>query len=98
MRAQMKHLLAASERPNMSLRVLTFEQAAITQCLGTPFHIVSLSQPAMTLVYIEGLTNSHYPDSATAVEAHTLAFERLVQAALTEEETRDLLRRGLSEN
>lgn len=97
MHGQITRLLAESQRDNVSIQILTFDQAAVTQCLGIPFHIVTLAEPAKTLVYVEGLTNSQYHDTTAAVEAHMLIFERLKQVALDEDATRALLRRVLSE-
>ena len=82
MRAQLEHLLAAAERPNVTLQVLTLEQSAAAAS-GGPFILLRFADPELSdVVYLEQLTSALYLDKRADVETYLVLIDRLAAAAL----------------
>ncbi|WP_073489599.1 helix-turn-helix domain-containing protein [Streptoalloteichus hindustanus] len=94
MQGQLRQLLQMSALPNVTIQVLPFGRPH--PAMGQPFTLVDLAQPERTVVYIEGITNSFYPDGRS-VETHTLVYDRIKALALSVEDTRGLLARSIEE-
>jgi len=94
MRAQLDHLVAASEQHNITLQVVPYGAGAHPGELG-PFIILQFAEPAEPeVVYMETVGGNLYMDKAEEVRLYTAAFERLHAAALSPGETRAMLRAG----
>jgi hypothetical protein len=94
LREQLRHLLRVGKLPNLSIRVLPFAIGA-HRALGVGFRFFRLTKPAMTRVYIEGLTDAtylHQPDETIVYER---GFEDLWLAALDERASATMLRRRI---
>lgn len=95
MRAQVEHMLAASEMPNVVVQLLPF-QAGGHAAGGGPFTILRFAVPDLPdLVYLEQLNSAVYIDKRFEVEEYLWIMERLIVQAETPARTRDRLRRLL---
>jgi transcriptional regulator with XRE-family HTH domain len=82
MAAQLKHLAEAAEQGKTTLQVIPFSAGAHAGTSG-PFVILELPEPAdPDLVYVETLAGDIYLEERADVDRYTLAFERLLAAAL----------------
>ncbi|GAA3439692.1 helix-turn-helix domain-containing protein [Kutzneria kofuensis] len=96
LRMQLEHLRGLIERPNVTFRVIPIDRGEHAG-LGTAFTLLTLAVPAFTTVYTESLTAVSYADSPDEVDAYQLAFRRLTEAALPEEDSAKLLDRRIDE-
>jgi transcriptional regulator with XRE-family HTH domain len=77
LRAQLDHLLAMNERPNVSVQIapLSFGGHAAA---GGPFSILRFAEPDLPdIVYLEQLTSALYLDKRSDVEHYALVMDRL---------------------
>lgn len=88
---QCKHLLAMSQRHNVSVQVVPFTVQPRTVRLTHPCVLVRVPSPGIAgpleLVYVEGESEFRYIDDNDAVKAHEAAWARLTAAALDPEDT-----------
>lgn len=80
--------------PNVSIRVLPFVAGA-HRALGVGFTFVRLETPAITRVYIEGLTDATYIHEADETDAYEQGFEQLWKTALDERDSATMIRRRI---
>lgn len=82
MRAQLAHLIAMAELPHITIQVLPFEVGGHGAVSG-PITILRLPQGELSdVVYLEQLTNAHYPDKSSEIEHYRHIMNALgVQAA-----------------
>ncbi|MGI5118760.1 helix-turn-helix domain-containing protein [Marinactinospora thermotolerans] len=91
MRAQLQHLLDASQQPNIGLRVLPFSRGA-HPALDGPFYLIGFSTPAHPdVVYVESQAGNAYLEKPEQIDRHTKMFDLLTSEALDYEETRLLI-------
>jgi transcriptional regulator with XRE-family HTH domain len=98
MRAQLKHLIELSSRPNTSvtLQILPLRIGAHPGMDG-PFVILAFDSPTdPPMVYLETATDGLYLDEPADVERYTLMFNHLVARALGPDESRTMIA-GLAE-
>jgi hypothetical protein len=77
MRQQLKYLLEAAERPNVTVQVIPF-QAGGHAAAGGPFSILRFAEPDLPdVVYLEQLTSALYLDRRETVEHYLAVMERL---------------------
>jgi transcriptional regulator with XRE-family HTH domain len=82
MRTQLQHLVETAEQGKTTLQVVPFSAGAHSGTTG-PFVILGLPEPAdPDLVYVETLAGDIYLEERTDVDRYTLAFDRLLAAAL----------------
>jgi transcriptional regulator with XRE-family HTH domain len=95
MREQLHHLVDASELPNVRLQILRLSGLHVTS--AGP--IMSLRIPDFgDVVYLEDFTDGHlYIDDAAVIYQHALVFEKLSQASLDPDESRQLIRQTANE-
>ncbi|MFC0429502.1 helix-turn-helix transcriptional regulator [Kutzneria buriramensis] len=96
LRNQLEHLRALVDRPNVTFRVIPIDHGEHA-ALGMAFTLITLAVPAFTTVYTEGLTATSYADAPDEVDAYKLAFRRITEAALPEEDSAKLLDRRIDE-
>jgi transcriptional regulator with XRE-family HTH domain len=93
MRAQLQHLVEASRRPNISVRVMPYE-AGLLPATNNKFIILSFSQPALSeVVFIEGLTGDLYLDRPEDVATYTDAFQAMLEMTSSVEDSRAIISR-----
>jgi transcriptional regulator with XRE-family HTH domain len=97
MRAQLEHLLAVGERPNVTIQVMPF-QAGGHAAAGGSFTILRFAEPDLPdVVYLEQLTSALYLDKPETVDQYQMVMERICLEAATPAESADLIRDVLRE-
>lgn len=97
MREQLVHLVEMADRPTISLQVLPFEKGP-HPAMGGGFTILSFPETiASDVVYVENLTSELFMENETEVYRHSLAFNRLRELALQQEESINLINQIASE-
>ena len=92
MRAQVEHMLAVSEMPNVVVQLLPF-QAGGHAAGGGPFTVLRFAVPDLPdVVYLEQLNSAVYIDKRFEVEEYLWIMERLIVQAETPARTRARLR------
>ena len=82
MRAQLRHLLSISARPNVTLQVIPLSKGG-NVAAGGPFTILRFGAPELPdVVYIEQLTSALYLDKRETVDHYLAVMERLCVEAL----------------
>lgn len=93
MQDQLTRLIKLAERRTIWLHVLPFTAGAHA-AMGTSFILLDLPElDGIRIGYVEDLTSAEYLDQAPDVDWYSLAFERLLGAAMGGVETIDLLER-----
>ena len=94
MRLQLQHLIEAAEQGKTTLQVVPFSAGAHAGTTG-PFVILGLPEPTEPdLVYVETLAGDIYLEERVDVDRYTLAFERLLAAALHPDDSVALVQRA----
>lgn len=96
MREQIQHLIKLSNKPNVHLQVLPFDQPAGRRSpIANPFTLLRVPSPGaagpLQLAYVEGEAEVRYLDDRSALRAYEAAWARLSDAALRFQETRKFL-------
>jgi transcriptional regulator with XRE-family HTH domain len=91
MRAQLRHLVEVSERPNVTLQILPFN-AGPHPAMDGGFVVLGFPEaPDPDVVYLENPVGSLYLEEPTAVDRYNLVFNHLRAKALDPDQTRSLL-------
>ncbi len=97
MRAQIKHLIDVSERPNVALQVMP--ASAGGQAAGGPIAILRFPEPELPdVVYLEQLTGALYPGEPADIQHYSLAMNRVVVEAAEPAAAAAILHRILNES
>jgi transcriptional regulator with XRE-family HTH domain len=82
MREQLRHLIDCAEQGKTTLQVVPFDAGAHAGTTG-PFVILEFPEPTdLDVVYVETLAGDIYLEASPDVDRYTLAFARLLAAAL----------------
>ncbi len=93
MRAQLRRLIDIARRPNVTLQVLPFRDAAHADPVS-PFTILDFPAAAdPAVVYLEHLTGSLFLESGDEIWRYTVVFDHLRAKALGTAESADLIAR-----
>jgi hypothetical protein len=92
MQAQLRHLVAVSELPNVTLQVLPFEAGAHAAVDGSFTLIRFADQAASDVIYIENATSCLYLERDQEVERFTLIFDHVRARALDPDRSVGLIR------
>jgi len=97
MRAQLKHLIEMSERPNVTIHVIPFKAGGHAAAGGsfTLLHFAGYDLP--DVVYLEQLTSAQYLDRHDIVAGYLAVMDRLCADALAPESSINVLRSMLGE-
>jgi len=83
MRAQLRHLIDMSQRPNVSVQVIPFK-AGGHAAAGGPFSLLRFAEYDIPdIVYLEQLTSAQYLDKQDVVDSYLAVMERLCIDAQT---------------
>lgn len=90
MRGQLQHLITASKRPNITIRVLPF---AVPDRIAMPsaFSLFRLQEQNFSTVYLEDLFGATYLKEPDEFTQYSVVFGRLRDAALHPEASREFL-------
>ena len=96
MRGQLHHLVESVEHGKTTLQVVPFSAGAHAGTTG-PFVILDFPEPTdPTVVYVETLAGDIYLEEPADVSRYTLAFDRLLAAALHPDDSVHLIERAIS--
>lgn len=97
MRTQLKHLIAMSERPNVTIQILPFK-AGGHAAVGGPFSLLHFAEDDLSdVVYLEQMASSQYLDKQDVVERYQAVMERLCLEAANSADSGQRLETMLSE-
>ncbi|MCI0383729.1 helix-turn-helix transcriptional regulator [Streptomyces sp. CNQ085] len=83
MRGQLRHLIEAARRPNVTLQVAPFETGGLA-AVGGPVTILRFPEPDLPdVVYLEQLTSALYLDKEEDVDRYLSIMDRLCAVAET---------------
>ncbi|HEX9033233.1 MAG TPA: helix-turn-helix transcriptional regulator [Streptosporangiaceae bacterium] len=83
MRAQIRHLIELTQRPNVTVQVIPFD-AGGHAAAGGPFSVLRFAEYDLPdVVYLEQLTSALYLDKQEIVDSYLMVMERLCIEALT---------------
>ena len=98
MRAQLKHLIAISQRPNVTIQVMPFKMGGHS-AVGGPFSVLHFAESDLSdVVYLEQLASSQYLDKPDVIDKYRAVLERLCLEALTPADSVTKLQALLSES
>ena len=93
MQAQLRHLVEMAERPNVTLQVLPFTNAAHVNPIS-PFTILEFAEhDDPTVVYLEHLTGCLFAEEEAEVRRYRVVFDHLRAESLGTGQTIDLIAR-----
>jgi transcriptional regulator with XRE-family HTH domain len=91
MRAQLERLVHDSDRPNITVQVLSYDVGAHPG-LDSTFIILDFKEPALSsAVYVEGLVGQLYLERETDIDRYSHAFDQLRAMALSPAASIDLV-------
>jgi transcriptional regulator with XRE-family HTH domain len=97
MRAQYRHLIEVAELPNVTLQVIPFARGAHAGESGS-FTVLRFEEPDLPdVVYLEQLTNAFYLEQRSDVERYLEVVDEISGAALTPDETTQLIEQAARE-
>jgi len=96
MQAQLHHLIECADQGKTTIQVVPYRAGAHAGTAG-PFVILEFGEPTdPAMVYIETLAGDIYIEDAPDVNRYTLAFERLLAAALHPDESLRMIEQAAS--
>jgi transcriptional regulator with XRE-family HTH domain len=96
MRDQLRHLIECAEQGKTTLQVVPYHAGAHAGTTG-PFVILDFPEPTdPAVVYVETLAGDIYLEAHADVSRYTLAFDRLVAAALHPDDSMRLIEHAAS--
>lgn len=98
MAAQLDHLAAVADRPNVDLRVLPLDAGVHAAAFGVFTLITSPGAIEPYMVAVEDRTGLRYMEKPYEVEPHVAVFEHLSDFALSPDESLDLICTTAKEN
>jgi transcriptional regulator with XRE-family HTH domain len=97
MRAQLKHLIEMSQRPNVTIQVLPFN-AGGHAAAGGPFSVLHFAESDLSdIVYLEQLATAQYLEKPDMVRKYLTVMERLRLEAATPADSLNRLQAILSD-
>ena len=92
MRAQLRHLIEMSQRPNVTLQLIPF-QAGGHAAAGGAFSLLRFAESDMSdVVFLEQLNSAQYLDKPDVVDGYLAVMEQLCSGAMTPAATVKTLR------
>jgi transcriptional regulator with XRE-family HTH domain len=97
MRAQLRHLIEMSQRPNVTIQVVPFKIGGHPAVAG-PFSVLQFAEKDLSdVVYLEQLASSQYLDKQDTIDKYLAVMERLCIEAATPADSAERLQAMLSE-
>ncbi|WP_436536300.1 helix-turn-helix domain-containing protein [Actinoplanes sp. HUAS TT8] len=94
-REQMTHLVAMSQRANITLQVIPFSAGAHGGMPGS-FHLLEFQEPDVPLVYMENAGGGLFVETDSEVAWYRTTFQRLAAQALSPRDTTQMMERAAS--
>ncbi len=92
MRAQLEHLLTASQRPHVTIQVLPFSSGAHAAAVGS-FAVLRGPTPELDVVYVDLIGGGLFMEKRQELDRYRLAFEYLSAQALDLESSVEIIHR-----
>ncbi|MDT0445289.1 helix-turn-helix domain-containing protein [Streptomyces johnsoniae] len=92
MRQQLRHLLDMADLPNITIQVMPLTATPHPGMLAL-FEVVRFPHPWSTVVRLENIRGGHFVEGIEDVKIFETAFERIVAAALSVDDSREIIRR-----
>jgi hypothetical protein len=97
MRAQLKRLIAMSQRSNVTIQVMPFKIGGHS-AVGGPFSVLQFAESDLSdVVYLEQLASSQYLDKPEMIDKYLAVMDRLCREAATPADSVERLQAMLSE-
>jgi transcriptional regulator with XRE-family HTH domain len=90
MAAQLDHVMATCDLPNVTVQVIAYEAGA-HPALNSTFTLLEFTGPAPGVVHVEGLVGQLYFERPPDVQRYQEVFDRLSGFALSEQRSVDLI-------
>ncbi|NUP44304.1 MAG: helix-turn-helix domain-containing protein [Streptomyces sp.] len=97
MREQLRHLLDMSELPNITIQIMPLNSTPHPGMLGI-FEVVRFPQPWPTVVNVENIQGGYFLEGAEDARLFEMAFERIVAAALSVDDSLETIKALLERN
>jgi transcriptional regulator with XRE-family HTH domain len=103
MARQLERLVEVADLPNVAIRVVAFETGLHHGLMSGPFVILRFpsngdgKETEPPTVYVDGFTGDLYLDKPSEIERYDGAFKRIVNVALGETESKELLKQSAGE-
>lgn len=91
MREQLRHLLDMADLPNITIQIMPLTATPHPGMLGI-FEVVRFPDPWATVVMLENLRGGYFVEGTDDVKWFEDAFERVVAAALSVDDSRELIK------
>ncbi|TCO46884.1 helix-turn-helix protein [Kribbella antiqua] len=96
LKAQLEHLIEASQRHNVTLQIIPFDKGGYT-ATGGAFTLLRFNDTDLPdIVYIEHLTSGVYLDKREELDSYVVTMDSLSISAAQPRETEALLRRAIA--
>lgn len=86
MKAQLRHLMEISARPNVTLQVLPFEAGSHAAMDGS-FIAIEFPDPWPPVIYLESQSDARYLEDPAVVQGYTVVFNHLRAKSLSVEDS-----------
>ncbi|WKX74385.1 helix-turn-helix transcriptional regulator [Streptomyces sp. XD-27] len=97
MREQLRHLLDMADLPNITIQIMPLAATPHPGMLGL-FHVVRFPQPWPTVVNLENIRGGYFVEGTEDVKLFETAFDRVVAAALSVDDSRETIKNLLERN
>ncbi|QKV93561.1 helix-turn-helix domain-containing protein [Streptomyces sp. NA02950] len=97
MREQLRHLLDMADLPSITIQIMPLNSTPHPGMLGL-FEVVRFPQPWPTVVNIENIQGGYFVEGAEDAKLFEMAFERIVAAALSVDDSRETITHLLERN
>lgn len=97
MREQLRHLLDMAGLPNITLQVMPLTATPHPGMLGL-FQVVRFPQPWPTVVDLENIRGGYFIEGTDDVTVFETAFDRVVAAALSVDDSRETIKNIMEGN
>ncbi|WP_432038470.1 helix-turn-helix domain-containing protein [Streptomyces cucumeris] len=97
MREQLRHLLDMAELPTITIQIMPLSATPHPGMMGL-FHVVRFPQPWPTVAYLENIRGGDFVEGIDDVKLFETAFERIVAAALSVDDSWETIKYLLERN
>lgn len=97
MREQLRHLLDMADLPNITIQVMPLTATPHPGMLGL-FEVVRFPHPWPTVINLENLRGGYFVEGTDDVKVFETAFERVVAAALSVDDSREIIKNIMERN
>ncbi|WP_055522860.1 helix-turn-helix domain-containing protein [Streptomyces graminilatus] len=97
MREQIRHLLDMADLPNVTIQLMELEATPHPGLVGG-FHVIRFPRPWPTVINLENLRGGYFVEGTADAKVFETAFERIVAAALSVDDSRQRLKKHLERN